>query len=381
MIEQIEQLIAAPSISSVDPALDQSNRPVIDLLANWLTDLGWRVELQQVCAEPAKVNLIASLGTGPGGLVLAGHADTVPFDDEGWSSDPLQATERDGKLYGLGTSDMKAFFAVALEAARIYRADQLQRTLFLLATADEEITMAGARALVASGRPQARYAVVGEPTAMRPIYLHKGVMMEQIRVRGHSGHSSDPSLGNSALEGMSRVLDEILCWRAELQKRYRNEAFAVPEPTLNLGRIHGGDAANRICGHCELSIDIRPLPGMSLDALRDALRERLTQRLADSGLELEVERTYPGAAALETSPSSAIVRRASEVTGQAPGSVAFATEAPYYQQLGIEPVVLGPGHIELAHQPDEYIELSSLAPAADTLRALIQAFCVTPRDE
>jgi acetylornithine deacetylase len=270
---------------------------------------------------------------------------------------------------------MKAFLAIAVEAASGFAAEALRQPLIILATADEESSMHGAQALVAAGRPLGRYAVIGEPTGLRPVRMHKGIMMESIRLEGRSGHSSDPALGVSALEGMRQVLDEILAWRQELQERYHNPLFAVPAPTLNLGYIHGGDNPNRICGDCELGIDIRPLPGMALEELREALRQRLARRLADSGLQLSCRPLFQGIAAMETPAASAIVQAAEEFTGHAAGAVAFGTEAPYLQQLGMETIILGPGDIAQAHQPDEYLALAALPPTLALLNRLIQRFC------
>ena len=376
LLDMIGALIAAPSVSSVSPQFDQGNRAVIELLATWLDDLGFQVEVQPLAIHPDKANLIATLGGGGGGLVLAGHTDTVPCDAELWNSDPFRLTERDQKLYGLGTSDMKAFLALAIEAARRFDASRFNAPLTLVATADEESSMAGALALVEAGRALGRHAIIGEPTGLRPIRTHKGIMMEAIRVRGRSGHSSDPALGNSALEGMHQVLGEILTWRTELQQRYRNPLFKVPVPTLNLGHIHGGDNPNRICGACELHIDLRPLPGMDLDELRGELERRLVQRLAGSGLALQVERLFAGTPAMETPAGAPIVEAGERLTGYPAEAVAFGTEGPYFNELGMDTLILGPGDIEQAHQPDEYLRLDRLDPTLDLLEKMIGEFCV-----
>jgi acetylornithine deacetylase len=376
LIEMIAELIAIPSISSVNPALDQGNRAVVERLGEWLTELGFRCELQHVAGARPSANLIAVLGQGSGGLVLAGHTDTVGYDEGRWQSDPFRLGERDGRLYGLGTSDMKSFLALAVEAARGLAAEQLRQPLVILATADEESGMAGARALLAAGQGFGRHAVIGEPTGLRPQRMHKGVMMEAIRVVGRSGHSSDPALGLSALEGMNHVLTELLSWRTELQQRYREPAFAVPVPTLNLGHVHGGDNPNRICGEVELHIDVRPLPGMSLEELRAQMRERLEGVLTPGGWRLELRSLFPGLPPMETPAAAEIVQVAEQLTGLQAGSVGFGTEAPFLQQLGMDVIVLGPGDIEQAHQPDEYLRLDRLAPTVELLRGLIRHFCL-----
>jgi acetylornithine deacetylase len=378
LLTMMGEIIALPSVSSVSPEYDQGNRAVVERLGEWLEGLGFAVELLPLPNRPDKANLIATLGRGPGGLILAGHTDTVPYDAPLWRHDPLRLIEVDGRLYGLGSADMKGFFPLVIEAVRRFQAQDLAQPLIVLATADEESSMEGAKALVAMGRPRARYAVIGEPTNLIPVRMHKGIMMEGIRLTGRSGHSSDPSLGVSALEGMYRVLGELLAWREELQAQHHNPQFRVPVPTLNLGRIHGGDNPNRICGVCELHIDLRPLPGMDLEALRATLRARLATTLAGSDLGLEVFPLFCGTPALETSADSPLVRTAEILTGTPAEAVAFATEGPYLQQLGADTVILGPGNIAQAHQPDEYLALDRLQPTVDLLSALVGRFCVTP---
>lgn len=375
-MQMLGQLIAAPSVSSVSPEFDSTNRPVIDLLANWCDALGFAVEVLPLPKQPHKANLIATLGHGSGGLVLSGHTDTVPYDEGRWNSDPFKLTEADGRVYGLGTCDMKSFFAFALEAARQFHQQPLQQPLILLATADEESSMDGAQALVELGRPKARYAVVGEPTGLRPVHAHKGILMESIHLTGRAGHSSDPSLGINALEGMHAVISDLLSWRKQLQDTHHDPAFKVPVPTMNFGHIHGGDNPNRICGDCELHIDLRPLPGMDLEWLRHHLDERMERLFADSDLKWQRRSLFHGTPAMHTDVTSEIVREAQRLTGHVPEAVAFGTEGPYLNRLGMETVVLGPGHIAQAHQPDEFISLDQFHPTVELLSRLVQRFCL-----
>jgi len=374
MLQMIQQLIATPSVSCVDPSIDQSNMPVINLLANWLNELDFDVEILPV-AE-GKANLIATRGSGPAGLVLAGHTDTVPYDESRWQHNPFKLSEDNGKFYGLGTSDMKAFLALAIEAALSFKAHEYKQPLIILATADEETTMAGARALVDAGKPAARYAIIGEPTGLQPIRMHKGIMMESIRITGLAGHSSNPAYGHNALEAMHRVIGELLRWRDELQQQYHNGLFEVPVPTMNLGHIHGGDNPNRICGACELHIDIRPLPGMALEDLRYQLNSRLQAVMPAHGFELQTRPLFSGIDAMQTPAESALVQAAEKLTGKSAGSVAFGTEAPYLRDLGIDTIVLGPGDIAQAHQPDEYLDIERIEPTVELLKKFIHQFCI-----
>lgn len=374
LIEMMQQLIATPSVSCITPALDQSNIPVIELMANWLDRLDFKTEIMNV--GEGKANLIATRGSGDGGLVLAGHTDTVPYDAHLWKHDPFKLTEANNRLYGLGTSDMKAFFAFAIEAALAFEAKDYKKPLIILATADEETSMCGAKALVELSKPKARYAIIGEPTGLKPIRMHKGILMEGIRITGASGHSSNPALGHNAMEAMYKVIGEILAWREELQQKYRNPIFEVPVPTLNLGHIHGGDNPNRICGACELHIDIRPTPGIGLEDLRSQLKQRVEKAISEPGFTYEIWPLFSGIPAMETPADSAIVKAAEKLTGKTAGSVAFGTEAPYLQQIGIDTLVLGPGNIDQAHQPDEYLELNRIQPTLDLLRKFIYQFCI-----
>lgn len=375
--DKLAQLVALPSVSCAVAEWDMPNQKVIEQLANWFDDAGFSTQIMPL-AQAGKANLVATLGKGDGGLVLAGHSDTVPYDANRWQSDPFQLTEKDGKLYGLGATDMKGFFPVILAAVQPYLGKTFKHPLIVLATADEESSMSGARALANQGIPHAtpRYAVIGEPTNLIPIRMHKGIMMEAIRVRGHSGHSSNPALGNNALEAMNQVMNELIALRGELQHNYRNPGFAVQTPTLNLGCIHGGDGANRICGECELHFDLRLLPGMDNDEVRNRIQQRLTPIAEASGTDIVLSSLFEGVDPFGEDEQAELIKACEQLTGQRAESVAFATEAPFMQQLGMQTVVLGPGSINQAHQPDEFIPLDQIEPAIHTLRGLIERYCL-----
>lgn len=377
LFQMLQQLIATPSISCTAAELDMSNLAVINLLARWLDDLGFKTEVIPLPGEPGKANLIATLGSGDGGLVLAGHTDTVPCNEELWRSNPFELTERDSRFYGLGTCDMKGFFPLVIEAAKQFIDAPLTAPLIILATANEESSMSGAKALANAGKPRGRYAVIGEPTNLRPIRMHKGMMMEGIKVTGRSGHSSNPALGTNALEAMHAVLGELLTFRRQMQQTWHNSDFSVSVPTMNLGCIHGGDNPNRICGQCELEYDIRPLPGMNTDTLRQDIAQRMTPIAEQFGVTIDCAPVCPGSPAFSTAPDSPFVASVEKLTGSASEVVAFATEAPFLQQLGMETLVLGPGSIDQAHQPDEFLALDQIQPTLDILSALIHQYCLT----
>jgi len=376
IIQQLRQLVATPSVSSTDPHWDQGNRAVIDLLAGWLADLGFRTEIQPVSADGSKANLIATLGSGPGGLVLAGHTDTVPFDEGRWQSDPLGLSERDQRLYGLGSTDMKGFFPLAIAAASAFRDTPLKHPLIVLATADEESSMNGARALVEAGRPKARAAIIGEPTSLVPVRMHKGIMMEAVQITGRAGHSSNPALGNSALEGMHTVMGDLMTYREGLRERYSNDFFDVAWPTLNLGCIHGGDSPNRICGQAELHFDLRMTPAGDNDAVREEIAQRLSRIARERSLDITMRSLVNDISPFEQAADSELVHLAERLTGHRAEAAAFATEAPFLQALGMETIVMGPGSIDRAHQPDEYLELDQIQPCIALLQQCIRHYCL-----
>ncbi len=336
--------------------------------------MGFNCDIQQV--SPGKFNLLATFGSGPGGLVLAGHSDTVPYDEALWQTDPLKLTEVDNRWVGLGSCDMKGFFALVIEAVRPLLDQPFKQPLLILATCDEETSMAGARALVEAGRPLGRAAVIGEPTGLKPIRMHKGVMMERIEILGRSGHSSDPSLGHSALDAMHDVISELKGLRQQWLNEYRNPQFSVPQPTLNFGCIHGGDNPNRICGQCSLEFDLRPLPGMDPNELRAIIRGKLQPLAERHQVKIDFAPIAGGVPPFEQDADAELVRVAERLTGHRAQAVAFGTEAPYLQQLGCETLVLGPGDIACAHQPGEYLEMSRLQPTVRLLTQLVEHYCL-----
>ena len=284
--------------------------------------------------------------------------------------------ERDQRLYGLGTCDMKGFLALAIEAAKEFADQPLKQPLIILATADEESSMSGARALAEAGKPKARAAIIGEPSSLRPVRMHKGMMMEAVRIEGRAGHSSDPSLGANALDAMHGVLNELSAFRQELKERHRNSHFRVDYPTMNFGCIHGGDNPNRICGQCELEFDLRPLPGMTMEGLRDAISERLLPLGERFGVKLEARSLFPGIPPFENPETQGLVALAEKLTGHTSEAVAFGTEAPFLQGLGMDTIVMGPGSIDQAHQPDEFLALDQIQPTLDILKQMITRYCL-----
>ncbi|CAG0909141.1 unnamed protein product [Cyprideis torosa] len=376
LTQMLSALIESASVSSTQVHQDMSNLPVCTLLAGWLEDAGFSVNLMPVEGHAGKFNIIGTLGQGEGGLVLAGHTDTVPWDEGRWQHDPFKLTETHDRYYGLGTSDMKSFLALAIEASRAFEKQSFKKPLIILGTADEETSMSGAHALCAADLGRSRYAVIGEPTGLKPVRQHKGILMESIALTGQSGHSSDPAYGNSALEGMHEVMQALIEFRQQLQKNHHNDAFRVPVPTMNFGHICGGDNPNRICPDCELQLDLRPLPGMCVAVLRQDIRRISTDIALRRGLTVDFKALFAGIDAMNTNAASDIVIAVEQLTASDCETVAFGTEGPLLNQLGVDTVVLGPGDIAQAHQPDEYLLLERIPPTLGLLKSLIHRFCI-----
>lgn len=376
----LSQLVAVNSISSTEPALDRSNEGVITLLAGWLRQIGAEISIHEVIGTPRKLNLVAKLGQGDGGLVFSGHTDTVPYDAQRWATDPFRLTEQEGRLHGLGATDMKGFLAVAVAVLAGHAGQTLKKPLWLVATCDEESTMSGARWLQEMGEKgqgvlRADYVVIGEPTDLVPVRAHKGHLAHRLCAHGHSGHSSNPAAGRNAIDGLHAAMSELMAWRQQLQQRHHDDSFAVPHPTLNFGRIAGGDAVNRICPDAELDFDLRPLPGMALPSLYAELQQQIRNAQEHSSASLELKELWPGTPAFSTPASATLVSAAQALTGQEPICVNYGTEAPYFRALGAEVIVLGPGRIDRAHQPNEYVTREELARCEQLLQELVQQLC------
>ncbi len=371
-LEVYEGLISTSSISSTDSRWDEGNEKVISKLADWCSALGFQVEIVDVA--PGKQNLIAKKGEGEGGLLLSGHSDTVPFDEGRWNYNPHALTEDNNRFYGLGTADMKGFFAFILEAVKKVDWSKQKKPLYILATCDEETTMLGARHFTQNTPFKPDYCIIGEPTSLVPVRGHKGHVANAIRVTGKSGHSSNPALGVNAIEIMHEVLFALMQLRDKLVKEYHHPGFEIPSPTLNLGHIHGGDSPNRICGCCELHYDVRPLPGISLDGLDNMLRGALTQVQDKWPGRIEIEPLHDPIPGYECEHGHPFVSGVSEIAGMEAQTVNYCTEAPFLQEV-CPTLVMGPGSIDQAHQPDEFLAFEFIDPTINVLSKAMYKYC------
>ena len=374
-----EALSWAQRLVRMNTVSSNSNLPLIECIADHLRTLGVPLRLTWD-EERRKANLFATLGAGkPGGLVLSGHTDTVPWDGQDWSVDPLAAERRDARLYGRGSADMKGWIGLVVAQTAAWLAADLPYALHYAFSYDEEVGGFGVRGLIADLRDAGvapRLCIVGEPTAMVPAIAHKGVYRWRCCVRGKAAHSSLTPLSVNAVEAAARLVAHIADIGDELRAREpRFEGFDVPYSTSAVCVIEGGIADNVVPEDCRVHYEFRNLPGSDVAALQ----RRVTAHAAT--LEPLMKAVAPGAGfhfepiadmpAFQASPDEAAVQLALALTGSPQTTlVAFGTEAGLFQRAGMSTVVCGPGSINQAHQADEYVSLEQLARCEAFLRGL-----------
>ncbi|WP_136636247.1 acetylornithine deacetylase [Pseudooceanicola onchidii] len=367
-------LIALPTISA------DSNLEMIALLANRLGDLGAHIDIQ-TDATGTKANLLARIGPEePGGIMLSGHTDVVPVEDQDWSSDPFAMREADGLLYGRGTCDMKGFIAACVAMAPRFADQDLRRPVTFAFTHDEEVGCLGARNLqdiLRNSDTRPSLAIIGEPTEMRIIEGHKGCCEYTTRFTGLEGHGSRPELGVNAVEYATRYITRLLDLRDALRHRAPpGSLFEPPWTTINVGRLHGGHVHNVIPGLAEVDWEMRPVA----DADQTFVKEEMARYVADTLLPA-MRRVDPDAdivtevigevAGLEPMEPNAARDLVARLTGSnGTDLVSFSTEAGLFQQLGMSAVICGPGSIAQAHKPDEFIALDQMAQCLTMLDRL-----------
>jgi len=345
------------TLVAFDTTSHRSNLQLIHWIANYLE--AHRVKVHLVHSEDKrKANLLASIGPDvAGGMVLSGHSDVVPVADQNWSSDPFTLVERNGRFHGRGAADMKGFIAACLSAVPSWQLRPLHRPIHLAFSYDEEIGCLGVPRLVSRLKTQVKapaLAIIGEPTEMRIGVRHRGFFGHRALFSGLPAHSSDPSLGASAIEPAAYLVTRLAGLRRSFA-RQGNEA------TLNIGRIDGGTAINIVPGCCEVLWEFRPHDEAAAELVRDAVCDALADLPA--GVTVQAVQ-IAGVPALSTRNNDAAVSVARELGALWPeADLPFGTEAGFFQQVGISTVVCGPGSIAQAHQPDEWISATQLQAA------------------
>lgn len=376
-VEMLARLVAHNTVSK------DSNLGLIEDVRAYLAGHG--IESRLVPNEDGtKANLVASIGPAvDGGAILSGHTDVVPVEGQPWSSDPFALTERDGRLYGRGSSDMKGFIAVALALAPRFKAMKLARPLHFCLSYDEEIGCFGAPhaiALFGKELPRAALCVVGEPTMMRVVIAHKGICSNTAEARGLEAHSSAPHLGSNAIVHMGRFLSFLDGLQRELIAEGASRAlpgveFDPPYTTVGIGRIEGGTVVNIVPRDCRLSWELRPLPGVDADAiyaraLAKAAEIDAAMKRESAGAYFRIGK-YAWIPACRPEKDGLAQNLAMELTGaNATATVSFGTEAGQFQEAGISTVICGPGDIAVAHKTDEYTTRDQLAQCETFLSKL-----------
>lgn len=372
------RLVAARSHSSLDRAIDVSNREAAGVVAEALEGLGMGVRTVEVPGLADKHNVMAHAGPDmPGeGLLLAGHTDTVPCDPALWETDPFAMEERDGCLRGLGTCDMKGFFAAVHIALRELDLGTLRRPLRVWATAEEECGMAGAMHAASTEAPCAA-ALVGEPTSVVPVRGHKGAIAERVLLSGKAGHGSDPASGANALEAAGLVMSALRSDVADRAEALADESFVPAGPTVNFGYCRAGDAFNRIPDRAELWVERRLVVGETVEGARKELRS-VAEKAARGidGVTVEFDSFVKGFGASLTGADAPVIRKAEELTGVKATTVSYGTEAPYYSAAGMDVLVMGAGEIGWAHKPNERVPVAEVDRMAELIASLVRSFCV-----
>lgn len=366
-------LVGFPTVTT------EPNQELIDYAADLLGPHGFDIRLTSDEAGQ-QVNLFATLGpTADGGIVLSGHTDVVPAEEDNWTGAPFVAMRRGQKIFGRGTVDMKGFIACALALAPWFKELDLKRPLHIALTAQEEIGCRGAPILIADMleagyRPSA--AVIGEPSEMGIVVAHKGMHEYTTRFHGVGAHGSLPEHGVNAVEFATRFVGELMNTGEKLRARAGDDSPFDPKPTtINVGSIHGGVAHNIVAPECAVQWEMRPISAAdaayALDRIK-TIEQGLLEEMRARSDEASVTTVTDGAVGgLEYDPDSVATALVSRVLDDPDRRVvAFSTEAGLYQSAGIPAVVCGPGSIEVAHQPNEYISLDQLERCIDMMKGL-----------
>ncbi len=375
-------LTLAQTLVRMNTVSANSNLELIHFVRDELLKLGVSSRLT-FNADKSKANLFATLGEGkPAGVILSGHTDTVPWDGQAWTLDPLSAEVRDDRLVGRGSADMKSFIALALANAQAFLDSPAPFAVHFAFSFDEEVGCLGVRELIADLREagiRPLACIIGEPTGMVPAIAHKGVYRYKCCVRGKEAHSSLTPQSVNAIEMAARVIGKIRDMAEGFERTEpRYEGFDVPFSTASVGQFHGGIADNVVPRDAEFRYEFRDLPTADVQAMQQAVLEQarvlepaMRQVASDAGFRFETICEVPSFLGSADDP---VTRLALRLSGEDRTTlVAFGTEAGLFKNAGIPTVVCGPGHIVQAHQPDEYVSLDQLARCEAFLQGLAAA--------
>jgi acetylornithine deacetylase len=375
VVELTKQMVAINTVS------DLSNLQLAEMLKGWLKQLGFNVELQKrqfMHDTLVKANLIARFGPQDNeALMFSAHMDTVPPGDQhAWETDPFSPRLHNEKLWGLGSVDMKGSIAAMICAVEPLVKERLRREIIFGLTFDEEVGLVGAKHLVDSRIIKPKFALIGEPTMMKPMRIHKGHIYLEVVCHGGGGHASDPEKGINAIQVAVEAIRIINQFADELKGCDCSETDP-PYATANIGTIYGGTKPNVIASRCVICFDIRPIPGMTSKPLIQDINGRLESIGTFQGQPLvSVQTTRIPTEPVSTDPSSEIIQAAEKVTGERARGVSYGTDGSVLQELGTEILILGPGSITRAHKPNEFVAVEQLDLAVEQFREIARLICV-----
>jgi acetylornithine deacetylase len=365
-----------------DTTSRESNRPLADFICDYLDRPGVRIA-RNPSADGRKANLLIQIGPeGSRGVTLSGHMDVVQSEEAGWRSDPFTLAEDGERLVGRGTADMKGFLALAINRMAALDPASLTHPLALLLTYDEEIGTLGARRFTETwAGPGAlpRDVIIGEPTSLRVVRLHKGMLRLRLSFEGVAAHSGYPHLGRNAIEPAALAIVALSQLRRTLESERppHGEHFPeVPFTALNVGTVSGGSAANVIPDRCTIEIGIRLLPETRAEVVTERVRDAVREALPEESFSLELVSESP---AMMLEPDAAIHRSLCDLVGQRESlGVAFATDAGWLQRVGCRCVLFGPGSIEAAHRANEFVPVAEFRRAEGLLEDIVRLRCLEP---
>ncbi|MCA9507964.1 MAG: acetylornithine deacetylase [Myxococcales bacterium] len=357
------------------------NISLINYLRDFFSLLGFSTDIISHPHDPLRANLLCQIGPQvQGGLMLCGHTDVVPVSDQNWYSDPFIMTEQEGRFYGRGTTDMKGFIAATCVALSQLPLQKLSRPLSLLWTYDEEVGCQGSYHMAPLLKNYFKYlpeaALIGEPTDFRVLRMHAGHATVSIRVKGKGAHSSDPSLGVSAIKAMHQILTGIFALENELQQEKSLENhFKRPFVLLNVGEIHGGSAVNIIPDEASVRIGFRPLPNTSIPHIVHRIKERAYKSctMKEVGITVTLENCAPAMMTKENIKLANILE--CYTTKGQEEAAAYATDAGNLCEYDIPCLIFGPGTIDIAHQANEWISINVLLQAREKIKGIVMDYC------
>jgi len=350
----------------------ESNIALSEFLTQELKKIGFRTEMTEYELEGVKkANVYGIKGPDNPGIVLSGHMDTVPATG-GWTANPFSAETKAGRIYGLGAADMKGPIAAMITAAE--QAGGLEKSVEIALTFNEETHFEGVKKILDSGVLKGDYVILGEPTQLQPVRASKGFASAVVELYGTAGHSSNPKSGISAI-GASQVFMNYLEGLFNRIKCKENPDFQPPYATFNIGKIQSGTAVNLVPDYCKLEMEFRPLPGQPQDLITEGIL-----KILDTLKDFKTCRDYKfeitdSAQGFELEADDKVLQKAIDITGKDASTVSYCTEASCYTPVGKKCIVLGPGSIEQAHKPDEYIEISQMQKGVEIYRRAIERLC------